>query len=429
MIFLHRRHSFQPFLRVLKHTHHDLFSLLQPRPATGPEPVQVLELPVTPWVRHVFQAAQVQFQAALQDHRLLLVEYTTVQDYLWLFRFFSGVLGRFGPSGMGYYAAAVSDYYIPSPMMPRHKLSTRNLPRLHRSPAVELVSEASESVVLPPELPGTSDKPYSASEGDAASDSDSTSTLGSLADTASHGTTPSPGPAAFSRLLSALPGQARVPYQAMLARVTGKPALILRLFHVPKMLWHAAVVWPGPSSQIFSVSFKLETNQSVLHKHARISIQRYSLSLTIANLLQEHRRRVTLYGFYESLVQVLPIGSPDADAEAAPGPADAGKGADTFTQTIVALPPNPEDSIPSPQTLYTRTFTGPPKLLATPAARSSDRGGLHENKIEAAFIPVVVAMHREQIRRWQASQSQRRLGGSRPGSPPHPLHSPFPAPP
>ena len=283
VIFLHRRFSFQPFLRVLKHTRHDLFSDFEPVSEGGQEgSKRVLQLTVTPWVRNVFRVAQRAFLKAKVELRLLLVEFTTIQEYLWLLRMFSGILGRFGPRSMGYYAAAVSDFYIPRPMMPKHKISGRNLPSLHHSPAVHVLGSNPDLLSIPVkptfdalDADSSPSHPRVSSE-DVLSDSDSVSPSD---------ISPSPSPVPIGTK-DAVPGRGRYLFGGM----TERPAVILRLFHVPKILWHSSVVWPGQNEHIFSVSFKLETNSSVLMPHAKRSMSRYDLSVTIANLLQEHRK-------------------------------------------------------------------------------------------------------------------------------------------
>ncbi len=58
--------------------------------------------------------AVVKYKKALDDQQLLLIDFVTVRDYLWLLRDVSQILGqRVGKHAMWYLAAAVSDFYLP----------------------------------------------------------------------------------------------------------------------------------------------------------------------------------------------------------------------------------------------------------------------------------------------------------------------------
>ncbi|XP_062518803.1 phosphopantothenate--cysteine ligase-like isoform X2 [Corticium candelabrum] len=60
--------------------------------------------------------------------RLLLMVFTTVSDYLFNLRAFAEALHPFGPHAMFYLAAAVSDFYVPSSQMAKHKIRSSNGP-------------------------------------------------------------------------------------------------------------------------------------------------------------------------------------------------------------------------------------------------------------------------------------------------------------
>lgn len=53
---------------------------------------------------------------------LLLIEFSTLSDYLFLLRTVAEALGPHGPTIMFYLAAAVSDFYIPDENMVRFQL-------------------------------------------------------------------------------------------------------------------------------------------------------------------------------------------------------------------------------------------------------------------------------------------------------------------
>ena len=67
-------------------------------------------------------------------------------------------------------------------------------------------------------------------------------------------------------------------------------ALDIKLFPVPKMLGHLCNTW---SPEAFSVTFKLETDSTILISKAERSLQRYKQNLVIGNTLSDRRVRVT----------------------------------------------------------------------------------------------------------------------------------------
>ncbi|KAG2493977.1 hypothetical protein HYH03_007904 [Edaphochlamys debaryana] len=93
--------------------------------------------------------------------------------------------------------------------------------------------------------------------------------------------------------------------------------LELRLQRVPKMLGALASAW-APAS--FVVSFKLETDQSLLVKKASTALQRYGVHLVVANLLHNRKDVVTLVEHQEAQAAA-------AAAAAGAGEAAAGAGA------------------------------------------------------------------------------------------------------
>ena len=59
--------------------------------------------------------------------------------------------------------------------------------------------------------------------------------------------------------------------------------LELRLHPVPKLLGRLTHVW---APQSFCVSFKLETDESILERKAAGAVHKYAVDLVVANLLQ-----------------------------------------------------------------------------------------------------------------------------------------------
>lgn len=76
-------------------------------------------------------------QQALTSGRLLQIPFTTLADYLWLLRACAASMACLGPRAMLYLAAAVSDFYVPSDQMPKHKIQSQGGPpvlQLHLVP-------------------------------------------------------------------------------------------------------------------------------------------------------------------------------------------------------------------------------------------------------------------------------------------------------
>merc|ERR1712065_17052 len=61
----------------------------------------------------------------LYRHKLHSVEFTTIVEYLYLFRGFCSVVGKLGPRALIYACAAVSDFYLPETKMSEHKIQSR----------------------------------------------------------------------------------------------------------------------------------------------------------------------------------------------------------------------------------------------------------------------------------------------------------------
>lgn len=137
VIFLHRGRSLKPFTRHL--------------PAT--QLLDILEVTSTPQGQRLCvkedQSKELQpvfekYQRVKDEGRLLLVEFTTVVDYLHLLRAASQILSQLGKNAFLYLAAAVSDFYIPRDKMPEHKIQSSNGP-LQLS--LELVPKMLEALV------------------------------------------------------------------------------------------------------------------------------------------------------------------------------------------------------------------------------------------------------------------------------------------
>jgi len=148
-----------------------------------------------------------EYQAVKREGTLLLLSYTTVNEYVWLLRALAGVLRPLGKKALFYLAAAVSDFYVPQDRMIEHKIQSGE-------------------------------------------------DFGVQQQNGKGG----PLPAARMR----------------------DGSLILELDPVPKFLKTLVDEW-APEAMI--VSFKLETDPTLLIKKARYALERYQHHLVIGNLL------------------------------------------------------------------------------------------------------------------------------------------------
>ena len=72
-----------------------------------------------------FFDALLKHRKARQDNALLIVKFTTVDEYMWMLRMATQEAQRATETPMIYLAAAVSDFYIPPEEMAVHKIQSR----------------------------------------------------------------------------------------------------------------------------------------------------------------------------------------------------------------------------------------------------------------------------------------------------------------
>lgn len=73
------------------------------------------------------------YKIAQETNKILYINFTSVVDYMWLLRAACECLAAFEKRALLYLAAAVSDFYIPSDMMPTHKMQSG-----HGAPTISL---------------------------------------------------------------------------------------------------------------------------------------------------------------------------------------------------------------------------------------------------------------------------------------------------
>ncbi|KAK0303055.1 Phosphopantothenate--cysteine ligase cab2 [Friedmanniomyces endolithicus] len=206
VLFLHRQFSLLPYSRHYSHSTNCFLDFMTHNDAGA----------VVVESEYQQQMAQVlsRYRKVKQDNTLLLLPFTTVNEYLWLLRGLAMQMQPLGANGLFYLAAAVSDFFAPAERMVEHKI------------------QSSED---------------------------------------------------FQEDLTNGSG-ARAPA----AHMEGK-RLVIDLDPVPKFLKMLVDGW-APRSMI--VSFKLETDPSLLAKKARYALEKYSHHLVIGNLLNTRKWEV-----------------------------------------------------------------------------------------------------------------------------------------
>ncbi|KAK4982406.1 Phosphopantothenate--cysteine ligase cab2 [Elasticomyces elasticus] len=209
VIFLHRQYSLLPYSRHYSHNTNCFLDFMK-------EDESGAVVVGDEYQREMAKVLK-QYAAAKKANMLLLLSFTTVNDYLWNLMEIAKLMRPLGPCALFYLAAAVSDFFVPHDRMVEHKIQS-------------------------------SDEFNAAVEPDGCQ---------------SDGRTPA-------------------------AHIRGT-SLIIDLDPVPKFLKLLVDGW-APEGMI--VSFKLETDPSMLAKKARYALKKYSHHLVIGNLLMTRKWEV-----------------------------------------------------------------------------------------------------------------------------------------
>lgn len=210
VIFLHRQFSLLPYSRHYSHSTNCFLDFMT-YDASG-------NVVVGGEYQAQMRGVLENYQRARSEGTLLLLDFTTVNEYLWELREIAMLMRPLGADGLFYLAAAVSDFFVPAERMVEHKIQSSE----------DFNGEGADG--------GTrrgSEKP----------------------------------PAAY---------------------MEGK-SLVIDLDPVPKFLKSLVDAW-APKSMI--VSFKLETDPSMLATKARYALEKYSHHLVIGNLLNTRKYEV-----------------------------------------------------------------------------------------------------------------------------------------
>ncbi|EDO16746.1 hypothetical protein Kpol_1003p52 [Vanderwaltozyma polyspora DSM 70294] len=200
VIFLHREFSLTPYNRIFTHNLNTLFLDYFHNDGSLSENFK----------ETILRNRELYDKYLNRESRLLLLPFTTVNQYLWSLKSIAKLLDSSGC--LFYLAAAVSDFFVPFSRLPKHKIQSRAYGELSNDD-----SENSNSATTP----------------------------------------------------------------------EGK--LIINLDPVPKFLRRLVESW---AKQAMIVSFKLETDESILIYKSTQALDRYNHQLVIGNLLQSRNKEV-----------------------------------------------------------------------------------------------------------------------------------------
>ncbi|KAH8292307.1 hypothetical protein KR054_008263 [Drosophila jambulina] len=240
VIFMHRHKSLEPFTRHF--TGQQFFDMLDIADNS-----QSSTIAIKPDSVDVFAPVLAKYKIARETQMILYVNFTSVVDYMWLLRAACECLAAFEQRAVLYLAAAVSDFYIPEDMMGEQERQVGEEQREKAFKCIKcpLVATTFEYELLLFECFKDFIRPGKGNV--------------------------QPGVAPTHKMQSG----------------DGAPTISLQL--VPKMLAPLASLWVPHA---FVVSFKLETDESLLIVKARDSLNKYKHKLVIANVLQTRKHRV-----------------------------------------------------------------------------------------------------------------------------------------
>lgn len=116
VIFLHRQFSLLPYSRHYSHATNCFLDFLH----EGPDGNVVANDEYRTKMLDVLR----KYNGAKENHMLLTLPFTTINDYLFELRSIAQLMRPLGPSGLLYLAAAVSDFFVPPERMVEHKIQS-----------------------------------------------------------------------------------------------------------------------------------------------------------------------------------------------------------------------------------------------------------------------------------------------------------------
>jgi phosphopantothenate-cysteine ligase len=116
VIFLHRQFSLLPYSRHYSHSTNCFLDFMTSN-ASG-------EVVVDPSYQSQMSTVLKRYERAKRENALLLLPFTTVNEYLWDLRALATLMQPLGANGLFYLAAAVSDFFVPAQRMVEHKIQS-----------------------------------------------------------------------------------------------------------------------------------------------------------------------------------------------------------------------------------------------------------------------------------------------------------------
>lgn len=190
------------------------------------------------------------YHDARDNNMLLAIPFLSISDYLHELRSIAQLMKPLGPNALLYLAAAVSDFFVPPDRMSEHKIQSTDAADLKK----KLSSSTATSSAAPSANPSARATPASG---------------GSVGSRNGSGGTGVVDEETFDNFDSS-------------PTVPRSKRLVVDLDPVPKFLKNLVEGW-SPEGMI--VSFKLETDPSILTLKAKYSLNRYQHHLVIGNLL------------------------------------------------------------------------------------------------------------------------------------------------
>ncbi|OAA40143.1 phosphopantothenate-cysteine ligase [Beauveria brongniartii RCEF 3172] len=239
VIFLHREFSLQPFSRHYTHAK-DCFLDFLDEDEDGERVVVRKE--DQDRIRGVLR----EYKRARTNNMLLMLPFVTIGDYLHELRGIARLMRPLGPLGLLYLAAAVSDFFVPPERMSEHKIQSTDVAK-----ALQDKQKQQQQQQQQQQQGGRRQRQRQ------------------------RGSSPGDEDEAFDNFDA--------------PRVPRSKRLVVDLDPVPKFLENLVDGW-APEGMI--VSYKLETDPSILVHKARASLERYQHHLVIGNLLTTRKWEV-----------------------------------------------------------------------------------------------------------------------------------------
>ncbi|KAK7204375.1 putative phosphopantothenoylcysteine synthetase [Myxozyma melibiosi] len=116
VIFLHRQFSLLPYSRHYSHSTNCFLDFMEENDG---------QVVVSQQYQQQMRTVLRKYRAAKDRNQLLLLPFTTINQYLHTLRTVSVILQSAGPRALFYLAAAVSDFFIPPSRIPEHKIQSK----------------------------------------------------------------------------------------------------------------------------------------------------------------------------------------------------------------------------------------------------------------------------------------------------------------